>query len=565
MRKSIVIISVVLMFGLAKKSQAQMENNDYQYALIEAVKQKNLGNIPGAIELYKMVLQENDTVAIAHYELGTLYMIVKKPIIAEEHFRHAYNMDPTNEWFVGGYTDALIINKKYDEAGALIKKNDSPMDDQLEYQFKSANIDFLNGKSKKAIRILEKMEKKNGLSEKVVLLKAQIFEESEKYDQALTEIHKLIELFPEHDRYYLVAAELAAKSEQESLANEYYTTVFELDSSNIYALTNLTDYYRKLGQHKKSLYYLEKSFENMFIEYDRKMAILGYYLTDQYFLNYYSDELGKLIQVLLLRYPDKEEIKLFAVDQFIHQRDYQNAFSTIRPLMTEENKDYQVWKQGVLLANALSENEELLTLARKAALLFPDSTDIIYFKGIAEYENDLYEEVIKTFNSAKIRQSKNEELLTQTKQILAESYQKSEHYKEADSLFRSIIKDEPKNYLVINNFSYYLALRGESLEEARRLSYQTILDNPENGTFLDTYAWVLYMSGEYKEAEKYINKALQKGGLNDPDVNEHAAEIHLKLKSYHVARSFYEKAIILGGDKEKLNDRISYLATQYEK
>lgn len=565
MRKSIIIICVVLMWEMAVIAQTQVESSDYQYALIEAVKQKNLGNIPGAIELYKIVIQEDDSVDIAHYELGTLYMMSNKPILAEEYLQRAYLLDPSNEWYLEAYIDILVILKKYDEAEKLISENISTVKDPLEYRFKSANIQFLNGNSKKAIRILDKIENKYGISEKVILLKAKIYEETKRNNKALSEIHKLIDISPNPDRYLLAAAELAAKTGQETQASEYYTRVFEYDSTNIYALTNLTDYYRKLGQHKKSFYFLKKSFENNFIEYERKMAILSYYLTDQYFIDYYSKDLGELITILLEMYPDKKDIKLYAVDHYIHERDYKKAFENIRPLITKENRDYEIWKQGILLANALSENKELLDLSTEAALLFPDSTEVIYFKGIAEFENGFYEEVVKTFSSEKITANINRELAAQMQQILAESYQKLEQYDKADSTFRRIIQENPKNYLVINNFSYYLALRKESLDEARRLSYQTILDNPENGTFLDTYAWVLYMSGEYEEAEKYINKALQKGGLNDPDVNEHVAEINLKLKSYHVAKSFFEKAIILGGDKKKLTERISYLETLYEK
>ncbi len=565
MRKSIIIICVVLIFGLAGKSRAQGGDSDYQYALIEAVKQKNLGNIPGAIELYMMVLKENESVAIAHYELGTLYMAVKQPADAEKHFHRAYILDSSNDWYVNGYIEVLVIRDKYDEASDLVNEILSTTEDQLEYKFKQANIYFLAGKEKRALRILNKIEKAHGISDKIILLKANVFENEGKYKAARKEIDKLISYFPESLQFLVVAAELAMKSKQEDLASKYYAEVLELDSTNIYALTNLTDFYRERSEHHKSLLYLKKSFESEYIEYDRKMAILSYYLTDQYFMNNHYDELGELVSVVLEKYQDKPEIKLYAVDYFIHRRDYKNALQTIKPLITKETGNYDIWKQGILLANALSENEELLRLATEASFMYPDSSEIIYFKGIAEFENDLYEDVIKTFSSEKITWNDNKELHSQIKQILAESYQKLERYEDADKLFRSIIREEPKNHLIINNFSYYLALRGESLDEARRLSYQLILDNPENGTFLDTYAWVLYMSGEYQEAEKFINKALQKGGMNDPDVNEHAADIQVKLQSYHVAKSFYEKAIILGGDKDKLSEKIKLLVILYEK
>ncbi len=83
-----------------------------------------------------------------------------------------------------------------------------------------------------------------------------------------------------------------------------------------------------------------------------------------------------------------------------------------------------------------------------------------------------------------------------------------------------------------------------------------VKNNPDNATFLDTYAWVLYKLESFEDAEKYILFALDKGGENDPEVNEHAGDIQLALESYKIAIAYYTKAIILGGDKEKLETKI---------
>jgi tetratricopeptide (TPR) repeat protein len=86
-----------------------------------------------------------------------------------------------------------------------------------------------------------------------------------------------------------------------------------------------------------------------------------------------------------------------------------------------------------------------------------------------------------------------------------------------------------------------------------------VKNNPDNATFLDTYAWVLYKLESFEEAEKYILNALDKGGENDPEVNEHAGDIQVALESYLVARTYYLKAIILGGEKEKLEEKIDQI------
>ena len=43
---------------------------------------------------------------------------------------------------------------------------------------------------------------------------------------------------------------------------------------------------------------------------------------------------------------------------------------------------------------------------------------------------------------------------------------------------------------------------------------------------------------------------LRKGGDNDPEVNEHAGDIQNALQSFDIAESYYQKAILLGGEKD---------------
>ena len=91
-------------------------------------------------------------------------------------------------------------------------------------------------------------------------------------------------LFPEAVQFRIVAAELSLKSGNEEEAAEYYLQILELDSTNIFALTNLTDYYRKKEEYKESFKYLTRSFNHELIDLKRKKAILSYYLSEEKFL-----------------------------------------------------------------------------------------------------------------------------------------------------------------------------------------------------------------------------------------------------------------------------------------
>ena len=72
-------------------------------------------------------------------------------------------------------------------------------------------------------------------------------------------------------------------------------------------------------------------------------------------------------------------------------------------------------------------------------------------------------------------------------------------------------------------------MKNQDLDKALEMSTKAITMEPDNPTYLDTYAWVLYMKGDYKEAEKYMKKALKL--LKEPDetYNQHYNAILKKL------------------------------------
>lgn len=556
MRLRIIICIIFISSVGVLMAQEQEVDNEYEYALIEAVKQKNLGNIPDAIKLYKLVIKEKPDVSVAYFELGSIYMMTNQPELAEEYLEQAYEQDPTNYWYTGSYIEILVYNKKYKEAKGILNRLIRKEDNNVEYKFQLARLYVESGKEKKSLNMLDQIEKENGYSEKVTLLKASIYEDIGKFDLAKQEIDRVLALFPESLQFRIVAAELCLKSGKDDEAAEYYKQVFEIDSTNIFAITNLTDYYRKKEDYGNSFYYLKKSFENPQIDRKRKLAILTYYLSEENYVNNYMDDLDNLVTVYLKEYPDDPDGKLVAVDFYINKKDYEKAYFILNDYLGLKEAPYPVWMQAVLLANAASLNEELVDITNKALKNYGDSVDIVFFRAIGLYGLDRYNDVIETLDTLNFDQYSNEEYSKSSLNLLAESYYREGDYVKSDSIYEALIEQNSSDYIAMNNYSFYLAERGVNLERARLLSYATIRSNPENATFLDTYAWILFKMEDYDNSEKYIREALNKGGENDPEVNEHAGDIQNALGSYSLAKKYYEKALILGGDKERLKKKI---------
>lgn len=550
-------MGVFFFLAVVVQGQEEEDNKDYQYVLIEAVKQKNLGNLPEAVKLYNLVIKDKPDCAVAYYESGSIYLVTNQYQLARRYLARSFELEPGNEWFTIAFLNALGALEEYKEAAEILKDKIKSDPDEPEWEFKLAVTYFTMGKTAKARKILDKIEKEKGFSEKITLLKASIYESEEKYELATKEIERVMSIFPEAIQFRIVAAELCLKNGDQDAAAQYYLEILEVDSLNIFALTNLTDYYRQKEDFRNSYKYLAKSFSSEQIEVSRKTAILSYYLSDDEHVQLYFKELNRVIEAFTETHPDESDVRLLAADFYIQNLDYTKAYANLKHYLELQKGTFNIYMQAILLANAAAMDEELIYMTGKALEMYPDSSDIKFFRGLALYQNGSFEELILNFEGVSHDQYTSPEYASQAKMLIAEAYYRTGDFTKSDSLFEALIMEDPGNYMVLNNYSYYLAERGEKLEKAKEWSGLVVKNNPDNATFLDTYAWVLYKLQSFEEAERYILAALDKGGENDPEVNEHAGDIQVELESYQIARSYYLKAIILGGNRDTLEKKIS--------
>ena len=93
---------------------------------------------------------------------------------------------------------------------------------------------------------------------------------------------------------------------------------------------------------------------------------------------------------------------------------------------------------------------------------------------------------------------------------MGDAYHSLEEHSSSDANFERSLKIMPENPHVLNNYSYYLSLRSESLEKAERMSRKSNELVPDEPTYQDTYGWVLFKMGRFSESEEWIRRALEK-------------------------------------------------------
>ena len=128
--------------------------------------------------------------------------------------------------------------------------------------------------------------------------------------------------------------------------------------------------------------------------------------------------------------------------------------------------------------------------------------------------------------------------------------------KEAFYNFDKSLEINEKNPILLNNFSYYLAVQNMTLEKAETLILKALQFLPDSNTFIDTYGWVLFKMKKYDEAEQLVFKALVKSEEKDADILEHYGDVLFQIGKKEEALLFWKKAIKAGSTSALIKEKI---------
>ena len=96
--------------------------------------------------------------------------------------------------------------------------------------------------------------------------------------------------------------------------------------------------------------------------------------------------------------------------------------------------------------------------------------------------------------------------------------------KELYEMYERVLRIDPGNLMVMNNYAYLLATHKGDLRKAEQLSQIAIREEPENPVYLDTYGWIMHLQGQDQLALFYLEKALR----NTTEAARAEIEAHLK-------------------------------------
>lgn len=523
---------------------------------IDAEKAKMIEDYETAQKQFKEIALQNPKNADAHFQLAQLYYGSGQVQTAREAAELAIKLDPDNLFykeFLAGILSRISLKEAIPLYKELIKQAPSVPD----YYMNLAFLQVQNKQAADAIKTYDQYESIFGIDEEIISRKKSLYLSINQFDKAMNELQKLTDTYPDEPDFILMQADLYMANNMRDKAYSLYKKVLEITPDNPQALMAVAEYDTKNGDTTARHETLKKLFSNPSINIDAKVKMLFPYI--QYFdiKKENRAEALALSDILVKTHPN--EAKAHAIRGDLYNLDEQVDTSLAAYLRAIEIQQdvFNVWQQVFFIYNQKRDWQKLKAITTQSLEYFPNQAITYLFKGIAENQTKDYEAALKSYEKGGKISVDNEKLHAQFLSSIADVLHSLKRYEESDSCFDKALMLDPSNATVLNNYSYYLALRKINLEKAKEMSHHANQLQENNESFLDTYAWILFVMGDYKEAKTWQEKAMKAEEKNSATILEHYGDILFKLGETQKALEYWQKAKDAGSDSETIDKKIA--------
>lgn len=518
-----------------------------------------VGNHEEAKQVLKKIAAKCSNHAASRFDLARMYAVENKLNDALKYAKDAFKIDPENKWY------ELLLIDIYEKTGNIkqqifhYKNLIQKYPEDLNFYYDLANLYLRSKDVRNSLEILNKIESKIGITEEISIQKYRLLIETKNDAAAINELKKLAAEFPDQIEYQAIIGKYYLNTKNYEKALNYFTIVYENDTTNTESKILLAETYLRLGNNINALKYFKNLIESDIVKFETKadiiILLMELSLEDEEIKNF----IPELLTIFTNQYPNDVMALSIEGEFYFRNENYKEAIKTWEKLLDIDKSNFKVWDFLMHTLNITEDYEKLLDVAINSSKLFPEQSKPLFYRGLAYYFLKKDQEAAEFFEKALKLETEDRFVILNALTILGQVYNRLGLDSLLFDAYDRALKFDNNNTIILNNYAYYLALRGIRLDEAVKMSQQALNNSPNSSYILDTHAWVLYKKGQYNKAESYIIKAIQNAEKANSVYYEHYAEILVKLLRNSEAKEFFLKAIEAGGDASLLNERINSL------
>ncbi|MBX6379279.1 MAG: tetratricopeptide repeat protein [Thermoflavifilum aggregans] len=505
--------------------------------------------------------------AAAHFEISRLFVQLQQPERALYYAEKAARIDTNNVWYQISYADLLVMNKRYDSAAAVFAGLYQHYPQHTEYLYNQAVLLSQSRfhREDSALKIFDTLEKINGLQEEYVYQKQRIYLEQHKIAAAAAEVRKLIAEYPDEPRYYRLLAQIFDQQQMHDSAIAVWEALLRKYPDYPQGLIAMALQFRRQGDTASFYRYMAKAFANPDLDIEDKLEFLYPFLQ---YVEVDSAQLQvalRLSRMVIAAHPDDSRAYALYGDIWLHAGQWNTAAwqdsadYAYRQAIALDTSEISWWQRLLRLYAMQQQTDSLYRLSHEVLSRFPGMPDGYYYCGMAQVWKHAESAAADTLQQALFLAGQDPEMKTQILSLLGTVYFDLQQYSRSDSCFEAALILAPDNDLILNNYSYYLAERGEHLQKALQMIQKAVHLQPDNYSYEDTYAWVLYKLKAYQAALQWMQKALaHPEAQQSPGYWVHYGDILFSLHRIDDAVSSWKMAVEKGDTSLILQQKIKY-------
>ena len=521
------------MWGFAQQMDSEFSGNpDKKKNAIyfsNGLQSKYREDIDGAIRNCEQALRYMPNDDASMYELSEQYYNAGCMEDAFRMIQQAANLDSENKWYqmrLGLFYRNL---DQYDDFIKLYEELTKKYPDDSDLLSELIDAYLVTENYNKALEKMDLLEQQIGENEFITEQRLNVYKRQGSYKKVISELEKLIKQNPENVRYYGLLAQEYAENGKEKDALKTYEKIKEINPDNPYINISLLEFYEKNGDNDKAFNELLGAIRNKNLDITTKANTYDYWMQKNNQSKQINEQVRQCGEAFIETHPDNKLGYPILGSYYMVNENAKRSKELHQQALAVDSTDFRSWQNLIISESRLDENEAVRDHAIAAMKYYPMQPVFYWYAGVAsavlkDNENAInYLEKGRKYTIDKVQ-------IANFDAFLGDIYHEEGDEEKAFDAYERTLLNDPDNVLVLNNYAYYLAVKGQDLDKALQMSTKAITMEPDNPTYLDTHAWVLYKKGEYKEAEKHMKKALKL--LKEPDetYTKHYEAIQLKLK-----------------------------------
>lgn len=527
-------------------ADAADKSRRYDAMFLEAICQREKGNNDAAFDLLRHCVDIDSTRSEAYYYLAQYYGAMKQRETAIMYFKKAADLEPDNDTYQETLANAYINQRNYPEATQVLQRLYDRNADREDVLGMLIQLYEQQGDYDNAIRSLTQLETIEGKSERLSFAKSNLYTQKGDKKAAIAEMKTLSDQYPNDNNYRCLYANTLYINGQKKKAVDIYGKILSEEPDNRNAQLALLAYYSDQKDTLKVNEYIERVLTNKNATTEDRIDIMRQVITQN------EQNGGDSTRVLQL-FRRMESLPQTDADVAIMCAAYMNmkkmpndSISRVLERVLEIVPDHASARlQLVSYAWQAEDRDRVIALCRDARQYNPDEMAFYYYQGIAYFQKGQLDDALDAFQNgiSVITQESDPEIVSDFYAVMGDIYHQKGMERKAFAAYDSCLVWKDDNIGCLNNYAYYLSVKGERLKDAEQMSKRTIVKEPNNATYLDTYAWILFRLHRYDEAKTYIDRTLE----NDPDsasvLLEHAGDIYYYTGEKEKALEFWQKAL----------------------